>query len=120
MLRTVLGAWTPENQNSVIAQMKPLGVGYDTNSDTHRLKDGSFIRGKNISLSYTFPSDKIAGKVLKGLSLSANAQNLFLITSFPGYDPEVSTSTASFQRGVAAYFEYPAPRTFSVGAQVNF
>lgn len=120
MLRTVLDAWTPTNQNTMIAQNKPLGVGYDTNNDTHRIKDGSFIRGRNLSLSYTIPKESLGLQFIQGMRVFASAQNFFLITKFPGYDPEISSSTGDFLRGLAAYAEYPTPRTFLLGASIDF
>src|SRR5690606_17925617 len=67
MLRTVLDAWTPDNQNTMIAQNKPLGVGYDTNNDDHRIKDGSYIRSRNLSLSYSIPRESIKLKFVQGM-----------------------------------------------------
>lgn len=120
MLRTVLDAWTPSNQNTMIAQNKPLGVGYDTNNDTHRIKDGSFIRGRNLSLSYSVPTESTGLRFVKGLRVFASAQNFFLITKFPGFDPEIASSTSDFLRGLSAYAEYPTPRTFLLGATIDF
>ena len=120
MLRTVLDAWTPENQKTPIAQNKPLQVGYDTNNDTHRLKDGSFVRGRNTTLSYTFPQKWISSLKIHNLRVYANAQNLFLISKFPGYDPELSTTSADFSRGRGSFDDYPKPRVFMVGVNVEF
>ncbi|MEX2593941.1 MAG: TonB-dependent receptor [Anditalea sp.] len=120
MARTVLNAWTPENQNTPIAQNKPLQVGYDTNNDTHRLKDGSFIRGRNLALSYTFPQEWLNSISLRNLRIYTSAQNFFLISKFPGYDPELSTTTASFSRGRGSFDDYPKARVFMVGVNLEF
>ncbi len=119
-LKSVLNAWTPENQDTPIAQLRPVQAGYDTNNDTHRMEDGSFIRGRNLSLSYSFPTDWTSQLGLRNLRVYATAQNFFTLTSFPGYDPEVSTAGDEFARGRAAYFEYPKARTITLGVNIDF
>ncbi len=52
--KTVLNAWTPQNQNTPIAEIRDTRAGYVTNVDTHWIKDASFVRGKNLLLGYTF------------------------------------------------------------------
>lgn len=115
--KSVLNAWTPENQNTPIAQFRPVSAGYNTNEDTHRVQDGSFVRGRNLLLAYTFPSlitNKIA---LNRLRVYASVQNFFLKTDYVGYDPEVSTTGNAFDQGVALY-DYPKPRVFMVGLNI--
>jgi len=51
---TVLNAWTPDNQDTMIAQVRNTRAGYVTNVDTHWVQDASFIRGQNFVLGYTF------------------------------------------------------------------
>ena len=55
-LATVLGAWTPENQNSQIAEIRYYGSFYQTHIDSRWVQDGSFIRGQNFVLGYTLPA----------------------------------------------------------------
>ncbi|WP_209401429.1 TonB-dependent receptor [Pseudozobellia sp. WGM2] len=116
---TLYDAWTPENQNTYIAQNKPLSVGYDTKNDTYRLKDGSFIRGRNFTLSYNLPHELVNRWRLSNLRVYTSAQNLFTISKFPGYDPEVSTTDGQFTRGRSAFNDYPKAKTFTVGIQVD-
>jgi TonB-dependent starch-binding outer membrane protein SusC len=116
--RTVLNAWTPENQNTNIAQLRPVSAGYNTNNDTDRVQDGSFIRGRNLLLAYKFAPQITDRMRLNRLRVFASAQNFFLSTKYMGYDPEVSTSGAAFDQGVALY-DYPKPRVFMVGLNVG-
>ncbi|EKJ91117.1 TonB-dependent receptor P3 [Bacteroides finegoldii] len=78
------------------------------------LEDASFVKLKNISLSYTFPK-----KVTKiaDIQLSVSAQNLFTLTKYTGMDPEVYSS--DFYNGVDLG-AYPVPRTFTFGMKLNF
>ena len=117
--KTILDAWTPENQNTMIAQLRPTGAGYTTNIDSHFVENGSFLRGKNLVLGYTFPSVLTEKMHLKFLRVYASVQNFFLVTKYSGYDPEVSDATQTFAQGITV-FGYPKPRTFTIGLNVNF
>lgn len=76
------------------------------------LEDASFIKLKNISLSYRIPH-----RVLKfaSVQLSVSAQDLFTITRYKGMDPEVYTSYDGLDYGA-----YPIPRTITFGAKIRF
>lgn len=76
------------------------------------LEDASFIKLKNISLSYRIPR-----RVLKfaSVQLSVSAQDLFTITRYKGMDPEVYTSYDGLDYGA-----YPIPRTITLGAKIRF
>lgn len=117
--KTVLNAWTPENQNTNIAELRPVSAGYNTNNDTDRVQDGSFIRGRNLLLAYNFSPNVLQKLHLNRLRVYASAQNFFLTTKFEGYDPEVSTSGSPFDQGVDLY-AYPKPRVFMLGINVGF
>ena len=117
--KTVLNAWTPENQNTMIAQIRPTGAGYTTNIDSHFVEDGSFLRGKNLVLGYTFPAELTKKISIKYLRVYGSVQNFFLITKYNGYDPEVSDATQTFAQGITV-FGYPKPRTFTIGLNVSF
>ena len=117
--KTVLNAWTPENQNTNIAELRPVSAGYNTNNDTDRVQDGSFIRGRNLLLAYNFNPGVLEKLHLNRLRIYASAQNFFLTTKFEGYDPEVSTSGSPFDQGVDLY-AYPKPRVFMLGINVGF
>lgn len=76
------------------------------------LEDASFIKLKNISLSYRIPR-----RVLKfaSVQLSVSAQDLFTVTRYKGMDPEVYTSYDGLDYGA-----YPIPRTITFGAKIRF
>lgn len=117
-LATVLNAWTPTNQNTNIAQLRPVSAGYNTNEDSDRVQDGSFLRGRNLLLAYRF-SPEVTGKLrLNRLRVYASTQNFFLSTKYVGYDPESSTSGGPFDQGVVLY-DYPKPKVFMVGLNIG-
>jgi TonB-linked SusC/RagA family outer membrane protein len=116
---TVLNAWTPTNQNTSIAKVRLNGDGPSLRQDSHYVEDGSFIRGKNIALSYTVPKSFCSRLHLNGLRLFTGVQNAFLITKYKtGYDPEVSTYSQPFAYGIEFYAQ-PKARTFNFGLNVS-
>lgn len=116
---TVLDAWTPENQGTAVAEHRPASSYYTMNVDTRWVEDGSFIRGKNILLGYTF-NDPFTSKLkLQKLKLYATIQNFFLATKYSGYDPEVTTYGDAFAQGIE-FFGYPKPKTYMIGLNVSF
>ena len=117
---TVLNAWTPENQDTRIAQIRPIAAGYDTNNDASKIYDGSFIRGRNLLLSYNFSPEITKRLHLSRLRIYSSVQNFFLSTEFPGFDPESQTSGDAFGQGYISYDEYPKPRVFMLGLNVLF
>lgn len=117
--KTVLNAWTPTNQNTVIPEIRDTRAGYIINEDTHWLKDGSFIRGRNVILGYTFDSpDKI---YLNRLRVYGSVQNFFVICADEvNGDPETVGNTfgaGAFSQGLT-YHAYPKSTTFLVGVQL--
>ena len=65
--------------------------------DDARLYNGSFIRGKNISLGYNLPSDICKKLHLKALRVTLSAQNIFVISQYPGFDPETTVYNTTTQ-----------------------
>ncbi|ASZ13388.1 TonB-dependent receptor [Chitinophaga pendula] len=117
--KTVLDAWTPQNQNTPIAQWRATGAGYDSRLDTRKVEDGSFIRGKNVALGYTLKPEVAKRLKLSNLRVYVSAQNFFLLTKYTGYDPETSTWDDTFAQGIQ-FHDYPKARTFTLGLNVNF
>ncbi|MGN6492889.1 MAG: SusC/RagA family TonB-linked outer membrane protein [Agriterribacter sp.] len=116
--KTVLNAWTEENQNTPIAQIRPINAYYTTNNDSHKVTDASFIRGRNLLLSYTFTPQTTSALKLERLRVFASVQNFFVSTKYSGYDPEVSNSGSPFDQGFGLY-DYPRPRVFMLGVNVG-
>jgi TonB-linked SusC/RagA family outer membrane protein len=129
---TVLNAWTPENQNTSIAEDRPAYVRYQTEIYSTKVENGSFIRGKTVTLGYTFSNATVAKLKMSRLRIYAQAQNLFIITKYTGYDPETSTytpnpyntnasnySNTNFAQGIQ-FYDYPKPRTFLLGLNASF
>jgi outer membrane receptor protein involved in Fe transport len=84
---------------------------YYGNSDFW-LEDASFLKLKNISISYRIPKQVVK---IADIQLSVSAQNLFILTKYKGMDPEVYSAYTGLDYGA-----YPVPRTFTLGAKLDF
>jgi TonB-linked SusC/RagA family outer membrane protein len=115
---SVLDAWRPDNQGTSIAELRPIAAGYNRSFSSDRIHDGSFIRGRNLMIAYNFAKEDISKLKLSRLKVYASAQNFLLLTKYPGYDPEVSTSANQFAQGMD-FYSYPKPRVFTVGLNVS-
>ncbi|MBW1655154.1 SusC/RagA family TonB-linked outer membrane protein [Flavobacterium quisquiliarum] len=97
-----------------------------TNSNTvstRYLEDGSFLRLNNASLGYNLSPKLVGlGDVMDNIRLSVTGQNLFVITKYSGYDPEINTGTSvgEIQSFGIDYFSYPRARTIVFGLNVAF
>ena len=99
-----------ENRDGTIPN--PLGSSANTASSTRFLEDASYLRLKNLQIGYTFPAKWTQKFRCSRLRLYATASNLFTITKYKGYDPEVG--------GGVDYGNYPQSRTFTFGLNANF
>ncbi|WP_205880562.1 SusC/RagA family TonB-linked outer membrane protein [Larkinella terrae] len=121
---SVLNAWTPTNQNTMIAEIRDTRAGYVTNVDSHWIKDGSFLRGKNLLLGYTFPSLVTSKLKLNRLRAYVSVQNFFLLVDDPIVgDPEVTPTNqgdgnSAFSQGMI-WHNYPKPTTYMFGLQIG-
>lgn len=84
------------------------------------VEDGSYIRLQNVSLSYTFPKKWIEHLYLSNVKLYMNIQNLFTITKYDGYDPEVGSLYGDALKNGIDYNRYPSPRIYTFGINVSF
>lgn len=109
----VLERWTaPGTSNSM-----PRAVYGDPNNNNRAssryIEDGSYIRVKNVTLSYNIPNNLFGKKVFDNARIYVSGQNLFTFTKYTGFDPEVSTN------GIDNNI-YPVTRIVSLGLNVGF
>ncbi|UHG92905.1 TonB-dependent receptor [Spirosoma oryzicola] len=121
---SVLNAWTPTNQNTPIAEIRETRAGYVTNVDSHWIKDGSFLRGRNVLLGYTLPTQVTNRLKLNRVRFYGTVQNFFLLVDDPIIgDPEVTPTNqgngnSSFSQGMI-WHNYPKPTTYLMGIQIG-
>ncbi|MBR1541886.1 MAG: TonB-dependent receptor [Bacteroidaceae bacterium] len=84
------------------------------------VEDGSYIRLQNISLSYTLPRAWVKHAFLNSVKVYCNIQNLFTITKYDGFDPEVGSLRGTALLNGVDYSRYPSPRIYTVGLNIQF
>lgn len=110
-------AWSPENPDGAFPR-----VGYnlsDVTGFTDRIvEDASYLRLSNVAFSYQLPTENIKG--LTGVNLTLSGQNLFLITNYSGYDPEISSFSFSKGKVGVDWNSFPNQRRVSLGLNLSF
>ena len=81
--------------------------------------DSSWVRLREASLTYSLPRDVLDKTFLTGGSLTLTGRNLFLITDYPGIDPETNLTGASNGIGLD-YFNQPNTKSYAVTVRLNF
>ena len=107
---------TPEVANSVQSAS-------DANTpSTKYLEKGDFVRMGNLTIGYNFNGAFLERIKIKNARLYVNGSNVFVITDYSGFDPEVDTNKTL--NGIPSagidYLSYPKARTFSLGLNVTF
>lgn len=84
------------------------------------VEDGSFLRLNTLTLGYTLPKSLLTKAHIQNLRFYVTAYNVFCLTSYSGYDPEVSTIRKTNLTPGVDYSAYPKSRQFVVGLNLNF
>lgn len=109
--------WTPET--TAIAQWPKAVSSYERNmliSDRY-VEDGSYLKLKNLNIGYNWANPF---KGIKNLNFYASATNLFTITDYSWFDPEVNAFGSDASRRGVDIYSYPSSRTYSIGMKVTF
>ncbi|MDQ1160466.1 TonB-linked SusC/RagA family outer membrane protein [Chryseobacterium sp. SORGH_AS 447] len=115
MDRDILNAWTPQNTDTDIPRLvqgDPSG-NYSKVSDFY-VEDGSYLRLKNFTVGYSFPKDLYKRLDINKLRIYVTTNNLFTITKYTGFDPEVGMNSYGVDTG-----RYPQARSFIFGVEVG-
>lgn len=107
-------AWTPSNPTNELPAMYIAGYTGVANyaASTYYLMDASYLRLKNVVLSYDIPKFLVKKIWAKELSVYLSADNLFTITKYEG-DPERASTTGN-------YAQYPQAKVFNAGLNIKF
>lgn len=116
MLAEVADRWTETHTSNRV----PSAQGYIKDELYSRfIEDGSYIRMKNVTLGYTLPVKWTKKVYINRLRVYGTAQNLFCLTKYSGYDPEVSILNSPLMPGLD-WGAYPKSRVFTFGVEVQF
>lgn len=122
-MKSVLDAWTPEHQNTLIAAIRRPSDAYfgENEKDSRMIYSGDFIRIRNIMFSYDFKHSVLKNvKFVKGLMLGVTVENPYVFTKYPGYDPEVGAFGNVNTGSGIDFYSYPKPMTVSGNLKITF
>ena len=116
MMGEVRNRWKPGNASNTVPSAKGIIRGDVT---SRFIEDGSFLRLKNVTIGYTLPHKWMRSIYVTKLRVYATAENLFVLTKYSGYDPEVSMERSNLMPGLD-WGAYPKSKIFTVGLELNF
>lgn len=111
--------------NPNTATVQRVSAAGQSNNDNNRVssrfvEDGSYIRLKSLSLAYNLPKRWLQKINVDWMQVYVNAQNLFTITSYDGYDPEIGAQGQNVTLMGLDNGRYPSQRIYNVGLKLNF
>ncbi len=120
-LKSVVNRWTGEGTSNTIPKANSV-VRRNTGITSDIVEDASFIRLRNVTLAYDIIDAKQSGAkgIFKAVSVYITAQNLFTITNYSGYDPEVNSFGASNLSLNTDYNAFRVARSFIAGLKLQF
>jgi hypothetical protein len=118
-LTTVMDRYTATNTNGKLPRFTKDNTNNIYMSDRY-VEDGSYVRIQNISLGYRLPKKIIEKAKLNSARVYVTVQNLKTFTDYSGYDPEIGAFNNSIKLMNVDMGHYPNPRTFTIGANLEF
>ncbi len=128
----LLDAWTPENQDTNVPGMidgkyredqnltNKIFFGSNSGATSRWVEDASFIRLKTATLAYTIPQSKLSAIGFQKARVFVSGTNIFTITDYTGYDPEVAAFTWNDATIGVDLSVYPPARTLTLGVELTF
>lgn len=136
-LSDVLDSWTPSNTDTSVPRASISDPAGNKAPSSFFVEDGSYFRLRNLDVGYTINQNSLGVDWVDNVRVSLNVQNLFVLTNYSGYDPDVSSTNGGranrntgvpglrtpvnplLSRGLDAR-AYPNARTVMVGIQATF
>lgn len=109
--RDLLRAWTPDNRVTDIPSYSAFNRDAFTGNSDRYLREADYLRLRFLQLGYRFPQRYLENTGISRLQIFGNAENLFTLSKWRGFDAEAQTNTNLL---------YPTPRIFSVGFEIGF
>lgn len=117
LMAEIADRWTATNASNKV----PAWDGYVKNEIYSRfIEDGSFLRLKNLTVGYTFPQLWTRKFYVQKLRLYFTAQNLFVVTGYSGYDPEVNMRSSNPMTPSFDWGAYPKSKVYTFGLDLTF
>ncbi|MCX2492934.1 TonB-dependent receptor [Pedobacter sp. PF22-3] len=110
----ILDAWSPENPGGKVPIISTSDANGNFAASDFYVEDGSYLRIRNVTLGYSLPKSIASKLKTGGVRIYATANNLFTITKYSGFDPEIGMDNNGVDVG-----RYPQARSFILGLSVN-
>lgn len=110
--------WTPENPSTTMTRISILDENRNSRISSWYIYEASFIRLKTLQIGYSLPQSITSRLNIDNLRVFVSSNNLYTITKYPGYDPEIGSNdplNMGIDNGT-----YPVPRTFTAGVNLKF
>jgi TonB-linked SusC/RagA family outer membrane protein len=125
--KATLNAWTPDNRNTSIPRAVINDPNFNAQTSSRFLENGSYLRLRTLQIGYTFPAALTSKVKINSLRAYLSADNLFTITKYGGYNPDIGRGPnpdgrqgSILDRGVDfGHVAYPLARTLSAGIQLS-
>lgn len=116
-----LSRWHGEGTSNSVPRLSIANLNNNYRSSDMWIQNGAYLSLKSIALGYTFQGNRyhIGDFTLPEIRVYVSSYNVFMITKYTGYTPELGYTTGNLQRGVDVA-QYPATRNVTFGATLNF
>ncbi|SHG40262.1 SusC/RagA family TonB-linked outer membrane protein [Pedobacter caeni] len=113
-LTGILDAWSVENPGGKVPIISTSDANGNFNASDFYIENGSYLRLRNLTLGYTLPKTLTSKMKTGAIRVYATSNNLFTITNYSGFDPEIGMDNNGLDVG-----RYPQARSFLLGLSVN-
>lgn len=113
----MLNAWNGEGSSNSLPRLNVNDANNNFRASSYFVESGAYLRLRNLQLGYSVFDGNSGG--IKKLRFYVSCQNLFTITKYKGFDPEIGSPDSSFRIGVDEGY-YPQPRVLTVGLNASF
>lgn len=113
-LTGILDAWSPENPNGKVPIISTADANGNFNASDFYIENGSYLRLRNLTLGYSLPKSFTNKMKIGAVRVYATSNNLFTITNYSGFDPEIGMDNNGLDVG-----RYPQARSFLLGLSLN-
>lgn len=114
-----LNRWHGEGTSNSIPRLGRTNANNNYRSSDLWIEKGDYLALKNLTIGYTIPQNLLRSLNIPSIRIYANCYNVFYLTGYKGYTPELGYTDGNKQRGVDVA-QYPSTRTFTFGANINF
>lgn len=119
--QSTLNAWTPENMETNIPRAVIDDPNQNARTSDRFLEDGSYLRLKTLQIGYSITNSFLESIKVQNARIYASADNIFTITDYSGYNPDIGRGGSVLDRGVDfGHIAYPLSRTLMIGMDITF